>query len=92
MCLKKKKLKFSLETANIPPSEKNKTAAPDVKWIKWQQRYQVYLSDLQKEWHPDKEIGSLKLNDYIEVNKHQIQYSNLDLQLTNSNTLFLFSK
>lgn len=40
----------------------------------------------------DKEIESLKLNDYIEMNKHHFQYSNLDLQLTNSTMLFLFSK
>ena len=51
----------------------------------------MYSSDHPKECLPDKEIGSLKLNDYIEMNKHHFQYSNLDLQL-NSTMLFLFSK
>ena len=51
----------------------------------------MYSSHLPKECHPDKELGLLKLNDYIEMNKHHSQYSNLDLQL-NSTMLFLFSK
>ena len=91
----KKKQKFSLKITITTTSGREwvagRTAAPDVKWIKWQQRYQMYSSDLPKECHPDKEIGSLKLNDYIEMNKHHFQYSNLDLQL-NSTMLFLFSK
>ena len=52
----------------------------------------VYLYNLQRECHSDKEIGSLKLNNYTEMNEHYFQYPNLDLQLTNSTMLVLFSK
>lgn len=80
---------MSLKTITTTLSEK-KRAAPDVKWIKWQQRDQMYSSDLQKECHLDKEIGSLKLNDYREMNKHHFQYSNLDLQLKTQPCYFSF--